>query len=273
MATKTKANNSPPSGGPKAPRTEESFSSARVLCEGLSLGYGEEKVLMDLSFSLGEGESLSIAGSSGCGKTTLLNAIYGLIPARMIEGRVTVSPKGAKKAYVMQNHGLFPWKTTFKNMELPLLLNGTEKKERIKILEPLFEELGLLGLKERYPNELSGGERQRIALGRALATGADLILMDEPFSSLDAITRERLQDSIGELFLKRGLSSILATHSIEEAVFLGDKVIVLSKGPARIAGTFQNPGRREKNFRYKESFFKLVSEIRKTLRGEEGEVG
>jgi NitT/TauT family transport system ATP-binding protein len=249
-----------------------SSSSYRVLCENLSLSYGKERALEDLSFSLRAGRSLSVVGGSGRGKTSLLKAIYGLIPDKITKGRVVISPYDAKKAFVMQDYGLFPWKTAERNIELPLLLSGVSKRERRRITEPLIEELGLGRLKDRYPHELSGGERQRTALGRALGAGADLILLDEPFSSLDAITRERLEESVSELFIKRGLSSILATHSIEEAVFLGDQVLVLGKRPARVVRTFENPGRRGRDFRFEESFFNLVSEVRKTLQEtEEGE--
>lgn len=243
-------------------KDDTSFS---VSCVDLGVNYGKEVILSGINFVVRPGESLSIVGSSGSGKSSLLNVIYGILPKEYVFGEINIEPFGTKKAYVMQEYGLFPWKTLVANIELPLVLEGMAKDKRREIIMPLLAELDLNTLKNRYPHELSGGQRQRIALGRALAAGANLILLDEPFSSLDAITRERLQESVREIFTKRGLSYIIATHSIEEAVFLGDTVIVLGGSPSKIVASIKIPGRKEKDFRYQDSFFKLVKDVREVL--------
>ncbi|MDR2460599.1 MAG: ATP-binding cassette domain-containing protein [Deltaproteobacteria bacterium] len=235
-----------------------------VEVKSLSASHNNTDVIFkDISFTLPKGHSVALVGSSGCGKTTLLNLIYGLFPGILVEGTVTISPKSTKKAYVMQDIGLFPWKTVKENLMLPLILEKVPKEKRI--IAPLLEELGIGELSQRYPFELSGGERQRVALARALVTGGELILMDEPFSALDAITREKLQDSVALLFNRRGITFILATHSMEEAAILGDIILVLGGKPTRILGQFSNPDRRLKGARNSDQFFKIVTDTRKCL--------
>lgn len=231
--------------------------------EGLGAFRDNAAIFQDVDFTLPKGQSVAIVGSSGCGKTTLLNCVYGLENGARLIGSVTIAPRNVKKAYVMQDIGLFPWKTVKENLELPLALAKTPRRGRI--IEELLDELEMAGLSSRYPFELSGGERQRVALGRALVGGAELVLMDEPFSSLDAITRERLQDAVSRLFETRGVTLILATHSIEEAAILGDNILVLGGEPTRVIGEFAYPDRRLEGARQKSSFFEVATEIRKRL--------
>jgi NitT/TauT family transport system ATP-binding protein len=231
----------------------------------LSLDRGEGNVLEGVSFELSPGETLSAVGSSGSGKTSLLNAVFGLAPETVSGGFVRIEPPSAKKAMVPQDSGLFPWKTARRNLELPLLLAGETREKRRAAADAMLGELGLAGLGDRLPRELSGGERQRIALGRALIAGADLILLDEPFSSLDSLTREKLQDFLSELLRSRRPTLILATHDVEEAVFLGDGVLVLGGSPARPVRLVRNPRGKERDPGRGETFFRLVREVREAL--------
>jgi NitT/TauT family transport system ATP-binding protein len=238
---------------------------AGVAARGLGRSYGAVEVLRDVSFAVPPGGSLSVVGASGSGKTTLLNLIAGLAPPGSDSGEVGTDPPGAGRSDLMQDCALVPWKTVLANLELPLALAGVPPAARRRRAEAALDELGLARLGARYPSEISGGERQRAALGRALAAGADVVLLDEPFSALDAIARERLQDSVGELLAVKGLTSVVATHSIEEALRLGDSVIVLGGSPGTVTARFGNPGRREPGFGSSESFFRLALEIRRAL--------
>jgi NitT/TauT family transport system ATP-binding protein len=238
---------------------------ASITAGGLSRSYGRAEVLRDITFSVPAGGSLAVCGASGSGKTTLLNVLAGLVPSGGYRGEVSTCPSAASRAYLMQDCALFPWKTVAANLELPLSLTGVPRAERRRRALESLAELGLDRLAGRYPHEISGGERQRAALLRALATGAEVVLMDEPFSALDAIARERLQDSVDALFARRGLTSVVATHSIEEAVRLGDTIMVLGGRPAAVRARFENPGRRGSGFRASEAFFRLTTGIRRAL--------
>ena len=218
----------------------------RELCpelsvENLGRDYGRGPVLADLSFSLGRGETLAVIGPSGCGKSTLLRLLAGL--DKPDQGAVRVS-EGARSAFILQDYGLFPWKTAEENVALPLLLHGKPPDVRQRATAAMLAELGLGGLEKRYPSALSGGQRQRVAIGRALITGPDILLMDEPFSSLDALTREHLQAVVLEMWQRRRLTCVLVTHSVAEAVFLGRHILVLGAedaGPARNRLWLDNP--------------------------------
>jgi NitT/TauT family transport system ATP-binding protein len=236
-----------------------------VTARGLGRSYGEVEILRDISFEIPAGGSLAVVGSSGSGKTTLLNLIAGLTPPGAWEGEFAVDPPGAGRSYLMQDCALFPWKTVLANLELPLALARVPAAERRARAEAALSELGLSGLAGRYPGEISGGERQRIALARALAARADLVVLDEPFSAVDAIARERLQDAVAGLLAGKGLTSVVATHSIEEAVRLGDEVLVLGGRPASITARFGNPGRCGPGFRSTEGFFRLALAVRRAL--------
>ncbi|MDR3153081.1 MAG: ABC transporter ATP-binding protein [Deltaproteobacteria bacterium] len=238
---------------------------AAVEASCLGKSYGGVEVLRGVSLSVAAGGSLAVVGSSGSGKTTLLNLLAGLVPRGAYSGEIRTDPPGAGRAYLMQDCSLFPWKTVLANLELPLALAGAPKAERRRRASAALSELGLGSLGGRYPQEISGGERQRAALGRALVTGADVALLDEPFSALDAIARERLQDSVDAFLAGRGLTSVIATHGIEEAARLGDSVIVLGGKPASVRARIANPERRRRGFRASAAFFRLTLEIRRAL--------
>ncbi|MFP4071891.1 MAG: ABC transporter ATP-binding protein [Desulfovibrionales bacterium] len=239
---------------------------------GLTKSYpaqaGPREVLHDLSFTLGREETLSIVGPSGCGKTTLLYLLCGMIqPDRgkvTLEGEQVGAPS-ADIAIVLQEYGLLPWKTVEENVALGLKLAGVSQQKRRKRAGTLLFELGLSGREKDYPACLSGGERQRVAIARAYAMDPKLLLMDEPFSSLDAITREKLQDTLVATWQRSHVPYVLVTHSVDEAVFLGRHVVVLAGSPATIKARFENPGFGSHRFRESKSYFHLIRQIRRTM--------
>ncbi|MEW5721915.1 MAG: ABC transporter ATP-binding protein [Thermodesulfobacteriota bacterium] len=236
------------------------------LCQ--SFGEDSGLVLDRISFSLGQGETLSVIGPSGCGKTTLLYILAGLQPplsgAVLIEGERRSAPGGGV-SFILQDYGLFPWKTVSENILLALKIRKARVEEQARRLAALLAELGLAALARRYPVQLSGGQKQRVAIARALAGGPRLLLMDEPFSSLDALTRERLQNTILEMWRRRGLTYVIVTHSVEEAVFLGGRIMVLTDRPTRVEALIENPEFGDPDFRMKTAFFEQVKHVRALL--------
>lgn len=195
-------------------------------------------VLDGVSFTLEAGASLAVIGPSGCGKSTLLSLLSGLTKAS--RGSVEL-PETCRTAFILQDYGLFPWKTVYDNLVLPLQLKGTGRRETQAAARAMLEEMGLCGLERRFPAQISGGQRQRVAIGRALIARPDLLLMDEPFAALDAIVRERLQELLLTLWKRRAMSFVLVTHNVSEAVFLGRYIMVLRGRPARPALWLDNP--------------------------------
>ncbi|MDQ1333517.1 MAG: Nitrate transporter ATP-binding protein [Thermodesulfobacteriota bacterium] len=199
-------------------------------------------VLEDIHGRVEEGRFLSIIGPSGCGKTTLLRIIAGL--ERPSSGQVLID--GREIAYesdriglVFQEYALFPWLTTLQNIELGLEIMGAPKKERLAAAMDYIYRFGLSGFEDRYPRELSGGMRQRVAIARTLITDPKVVLMDEPFGSLDSQTRNDLQAFLLKLWDTQRVTIIFVTHNVDEAVFLSDDILVLSSRPARIIDRFQ----------------------------------
>jgi NitT/TauT family transport system ATP-binding protein len=195
------------------------------------------QVLDGLDLDVREGETLCILGPSGCGKTTLLRALHGLIP--LDSGRIQVAGETVTRprrdvAMVFQHFGLFPWKTTVRNVAYGVELAGAPEAERRERVARYIEMVGLRGCERMYPYQLSGGMRQRVGLARALALEPRVLLMDEPFGALDAQTREQLQDELLRIWQHVPRTMVFITHSIEEAIALGDRVVVLSPRPGRI---------------------------------------
>jgi NitT/TauT family transport system ATP-binding protein len=180
-----------------------------------------------------------VVGPSGCGKTTLLSLIAGLMAPTQgdlrVEGR-PVAPRRPGTALIMQDYGLLPWKTVRQNAALGLQIRGLDTEAAAQALA----EVGLADLGRRWPHQLSGGQRQRVAIARSLALQPDLFLMDEPFSALDALTREEMQDLLLSIWRRRRTSLVLVTHSISEAVYLGQQILVLSSRPGRPVALFPN---------------------------------
>ena len=243
--------------------------SAEVIrAESVSRFFSGSAVLSDISFVLKQGMSLSVIGPSGCGKTTLLYIISGLISPS--SGRVLIDDNEVKgtesrTAFILQDYGLLPWKSVLDNVELGMKIRGIPSEERKKSAVKIISELGISQHIDRYPATLSGGEKQRVAIARALASGPEILLMDEPFSSLDTLTRERLQQTMSDLQKNHGLTMITVTHSIEEAVFLGDEIMVMTPGPGKINRLINNKSRRISGFRNSEAFFKTCSTIRRSI--------
>jgi NitT/TauT family transport system ATP-binding protein len=246
-----------------------------VRLEGLGLDYsapdGAIRAFEGVSALVSEGQVAAIVGPSGCGKTSLIRVVAGL--REPTAGRVEFGAGGAgrpRMAVILQDFGLLPWKTVSANVELPLLLAGAGRGERRERAAPVIAELGLGEFSRFFPSRLSGGMRQRVALARALVQEPDFLLMDEPFSSLDALTRESMQETLLELQGRRGTAVLLVTHSIEEAAYLADIVYVMrGRNPGRVVAAVRAPeGRtRLRAFRSEPAFLEYMNGIRGALEG------
>lgn len=194
--------------------------------------------LSDINFSIKQGEFISVVGPSGCGKTTLLNILAGLLPKT--SGSATIAGSEVLKplkevGMVFQAPTLLPWRTIKENIMVPVEVQKLDKKKHLKLAEELITMVGLEGFEEKYPNELSGGMQQRAGICRALVHEPAVLLMDEPFGALDAMTREYMNLELIRIWQESKQTIVFVTHSISEAVFLSDRVIVLSPRPGRIA--------------------------------------
>lgn len=189
--------------------------------------------VQDVSLEVPEGEFVSLVGPSGCGKSTILNLIAGFIPSSsgeiLLDGRMVKGP-GPDRGVVFQSFALFPWKTVLDNVAFGLKMRGMRKEERDRKAREYLELVGLSHAADRYPNELSGGMQQRVGVARALANDPDVLLMDEPFASVDAQTRMTLQEELTRIWQERRPTIIFITHDVSEAVFLANRVVVLSNG-------------------------------------------
>lgn len=218
----------------------------KVLIDHISKVYidrhGEvTEALRDIHFDMGDNEFVVVVGPSGCGKSTLLNIIAGLLSSTsgqiIFEGARTDSRP--LTAVVFQDFALFPWRTVLKNIVYGLEEQGLQKAEQLEIAKKYITMVGLQGFENKYPHQLSGGMKQRVSIARALANDPLLLLMDEPFSALDAQTRTLMQYELSRIWEETQKSFLYITHHIQEAVFLGDRVVVLSKRPGRILDIVQ----------------------------------
>lgn len=193
--------------------------------------------LQDFTLSIDEGDFVSILGPSGCGKSTLLDIISGLTAPRSgdiyIDGKLVTGP-ALDRGFVMQGYALLPWRTVNRNVAYGLEVKGIPKRQRKQICQQYIDLVGLRGFENRYPNELSGGMRQRVAIARSLAYDPQVLLMDEPFAAVDAQTREILQDELLRIWEKTRKTILFVTHSIEEAVILSNRVVVMTPRPGSI---------------------------------------
>ncbi len=248
---------------------------------GVSLSYAavdgsSTQALRGLDLAVSGGESVALIGPSGCGKSSTLQMAAGLL--QPTEGTVTIDgmpvdrPRQAT-ALILQDFGLLPWKTVVKNAELGLKIRGVAADERRERALEALRLVGLEGFADKYPGELSGGMRQRLALARSLALDVDLLLMDEPLSALDALLREQLQETLLSLWRDQGYAQVLVTHSIEEAVYLGQRVFVLTPHPGQVAHVIENPHVGAEGYRGSDEFFALCRDIRAFLHEASAEGG
>jgi NitT/TauT family transport system ATP-binding protein len=237
-------------------------------------GANQVDALIDIDLSVERGEFVSLIGPSGCGKSTLLRLIANLIEPT--SGEVIVNGKSAAQARLDQEYGmafqqagLFEWRSVQKNIELPLELKGWDKSRRRERAHEMLELVKLPEFAGHMPWQLSGGMQQRIAIARALAAHPPLLLMDEPFGALDEMTREHMQAELLQICDATGTTVVFVTHSIPEAVYLSDRVVVMSPRPGKIIGTIDiGLGRvRDDDTREDDEFFGAITEVREALRG------
>lgn len=248
--------------------TKLSFDNVGLVYEGSDRSV---QALDGFTLAVDAGEPVAVIGPSGCGKSTALLLAAGLLT--VTAGRVTLDGErlgGPRRetALILQEYGLLPWKTVEDNAALGLIVRGMSKRDARAATRPALERVGLGEFGRAYPGELSGGMRQRLALARAVALDADLLLMDEPLSALDALTREDLQDVLLDLWRVRGHAQVLVTHSIEEAVFLGRRVVVMTPRPGRVAAIVENPEMGSVAYRASASFYERCAELRSLLAAE-----
>lgn len=207
---------------------------------GASLAFGRKPILQNISFEIPAGQFTCIIGASGSGKTTALRLAAGLYQptggAVLFDGERMTAPR-ADVAFVFQDYGkaLLPWRTAAGNVSLAMEAAGVSKSERAERIETLLELVGLAGQGAKYPTEMSGGMQQRLQIARCLAQDPKVLLMDEPFGALDAMTRQKLQDEILQIVARSGVSAFFVTHDLEEAIYLADRVIALEPRPGRIS--------------------------------------
>ncbi len=199
-------------------------------------------MLDHIDIAVGEGEFLCIVGPSGCGKTTLLRLFAGLVPpseGEILAGGVAVRGPSRERAIVFQDYGrsLLPWRSVWANVALAFEAQGIARAERRRRAYALLDRMGLAEVGEYYPGQLSGGMQQRVQIARTLAQEPRVMLMDEPFGALDAMTRQTLQDEIARLAGEGGITTIFITHDLEEAIYLGDRVVALASNPGRVVET------------------------------------
>ncbi|MEV6772156.1 ABC transporter ATP-binding protein [Nocardia sp. NPDC051030] len=253
--------------------TPDSAAAVELRAVGKIYTAGAVTALEHISLSVAAGEFVSLIGPSGCGKSTLLRIVADL--EQPTSGTVVVHGKTARQArrdqdygIAFQQAGLLDWRTVRENVELPLQLHGVGKKERRARSAELLEITGLSDFAQRYPAELSGGMQQRVAIARALARKPPLLLMDEPFGALDEMTRERMQGELLRIAEETGAAVVFVTHSIPEAVFLSDRVVVMSPRPGRITAVLDTGGwgrDEEGDVRSSEAFFSAVAAVRAAL--------
>ncbi|HXG01872.1 MAG TPA: ABC transporter ATP-binding protein [Candidatus Binatia bacterium] len=220
-----------------------------IRIEGVAKRYptasGSVEALAEVSLTVRRGEFCTLIGPSGCGKSTLLAMVGGLVAPDagrvLIDGRPVTGPDPRRVAMVFQDPGLFPWRTAVENVEFGLEVQGVERKQRRRVAADLLGPLGLRGFADRYPRELSGGMRQRVAIGRALAVDAEILLMDEPFGALDEQTRLLMGEWLLDIWRRTRKTVLFVTHSLHEALALSSRVAVMTARPGRIKSVLELP--------------------------------
>lgn len=231
---------------------------------------GGLQALEDVSFEVQHQEFLCVLGPSGSGKSTLLRILAGLLPPTAGQVLYAGEPLSGPKAglgFVFQKANLMPWRSVLGNITLPLEIDGTETRKAAHMAEEMVELVGLVGFENTLPRDLSGGMEQRVAIGRALIHDPDVLLLDEPFGSLDALTRERMGNELMRIWQAHRKTVIMVTHSISEALFLADRVVVLSHRPGtiRLDVQVQMPRPRQEGMRYSPEFGELSHRLRSAI--------
>jgi NitT/TauT family transport system ATP-binding protein len=261
----------------KRPRAEAGIA---VACRDVSMRFITERrtvtALEDVSFSVESGGFMSLLGPSGCGKSTLLRLVADLLAPT--SGTITVLGRTPREArldralgFVFQDAALLPWRTALENVALPLEVGGHRGLPAgAPTPRELLRLVGLEGWEGSFPHELSGGMRQRVSIARALLGGPRILLMDEPFGALDEITRDRLNEELRRIWLQTGTTILFVTHSVYEAIFLGEAVLVLAANPGRVRATVEIdlPRERMLSIRETESFNRIAAKMRELLAGE-----
>jgi NitT/TauT family transport system ATP-binding protein len=256
---------------------------SRICIEHLNKRYksrtGDVPALLDITLEIGDGEFVTVIGPSGCGKSTLLYALGGFIPTDSgtirVDGKAINGP-GTDRGIVFQEYALFPWLTVEQNIHYGLEMAGMARREREEIARNLIRTVNLEGFERRFPRELSGGMKQRVAIARTLAYNPKILLLDEPFGALDSQTREMMQDELRRLWLTQRKTVLMVTHDVDEAVYLSERVIVMSKRPGRVVKEFKiavdRDGGREATV-LSEEFMRLRNEVWLAVRRQVGAPG
>ncbi|HKC14990.1 MAG TPA: ABC transporter ATP-binding protein [Patescibacteria group bacterium] len=235
---------------------------AKNIGKKFTLDSQEITALENVSFEIDKGEFAVVIGPSGCGKSTLLRILAGL--ESPTSGSV-IWKEEKTIGFVFQSFALFPYLTVLENIEFGLKMKSIVKSKRHEVAKELIKEVGLLGFENKHPKELSGGMKQRVGIARALAISPNVLLLDEPFSSLDEFTAENLRSLILSIWKKRQITIILVTHLVEEAIELSDKIIVMTSGPGRVKSLIENKLKRPRNLRSKE-FYSLEDKLENLIK-------
>lgn len=232
----------------------------------LSFGYARpDEIFSGFSWSVDPGDSWVVLGPSGCGKTTLVYLLAALrCPCSgsvLVDGDEVTAPR-TSTGLILQDHGLLPWAKARDNVALGLRIRKVQSVDREAKVGYWLERLGIDSIAEKYPSQLSGGQRQRVAIARTLALDPTLLLMDEPFSSLDSSTREDLQDLVVNLSEGSGMTTVLVTHDLQEAVFLGRKILIVGQPPIGDYVVIDNPEARRPGYRQSVAFFERCAQVR-----------
>ena len=243
---------------------------AKIRIRDLRVEYAAFVAVDGFSLDVFDGEFVCLLGPSGCGKTTVLNSLAGFIApsgGAIRVGDRSIDAPGPDRGVVFQEYGLFPWFTVEQNVQYGPRLRGVRGDRLREISRRYLELVRLQGFAERYPNQLSGGMRQRVAIARSLANQPDILLMDEPFGALDAMTREALQEELVKIWQGERRTCVFVTHSIAEAVFLADRIVVMTANPGRIKAVVENPLVRPRD-RASDAFFAAFRGVDALLREE-----
>lgn len=240
--------------------------------KAITASYHQEKqhipVLDNLALTVEKGTICAIIGPSGCGKSTLLHIIAGIkgdYQGQVLMDGAPIDPQKQRIGFIQQHYGLFDWATVYKNATLGLRVKGGKRTSETPAVRRVFDSLGLWPLRNKYPRQLSGGERQRVSIAQSFLLQPDILLMDEPFSALDAINREKMQEIFIEVWQQYQVSALFVTHSIEEALFVGQTIAIMSPAPGRILEVGENPLFGTADLRMQKTYYEMVAALREKV--------